>query len=72
MHTPDRNINPPSFYEKETLTCESCGNETSEIYPCERCGALMGSCCQAAYTQFSQIDFNCCKSCAETKDDYDD
>jgi formylmethanofuran dehydrogenase subunit E len=33
MYTPDREINPPSFYEKENplmVTCENCGQEIKE------------------------------------------
>jgi hypothetical protein len=45
--------------------CERCGSVADEVYHCEMCDQLIGSCCQAGFNQFTQIDFNCCKSCAE-------
>lgn len=49
--------------------CERCEDYTSETYECERCSMMIGSCCQAQYNQFSQIDYNCCKGCAEINND---
>jgi len=53
------------------LECDRCNSIVSEKFECERCGIEIGDCCQAAYTQFSQIDYNCCKSC-DSNTDYDD
>jgi len=52
------------------LVCERCEGDVSETFSCERCEIVIGECCQAAYTQFSQIDYNCCKSC-DSRTDYD-
>jgi len=40
--------------------------ETEETFECERCGGSMTADDQAAYNQFSQIDFSCCQSCADS------
>lgn len=44
--------------------CERCENVKDEIFACERCEVLICHDCQASYDQFSQIDYNCCTSCA--------
>lgn len=49
--------------------CEVCAETVEEVYHCERCDRLICSKCQAEFNQFSQIDFNCCKSCAEQNPD---
>lgn len=46
--------------------CEVCGKESDDLYECEKCLKMICHDCQAAYNQFTQIDFNCCKLCAET------
>ncbi len=52
--------------EHEPEKCYLCGNQSDyELYPCERCDEMFCSSCQAEYNQFSQIDYNCCKKCAE-------
>src|SRR5690554_1228495 len=45
-------------------TCTKCDNISVEVYNCERCDELICNDCQATYNQFSQIDYNCCKDCA--------
>lgn len=45
--------------------CDKCGVYSDEVYECERCGEMICGGCQAEYNQFTQIDFNCCKSCAK-------
>ncbi len=48
--------------------CERCEKLVDEIFPCERCGLRICEKCQATYNQFTQIDYTCCKSCAERND----
>lgn len=45
--------------------CERCEKTCNEVFECEICGQMICDKCQAVYNQFSQIDFNCCKTCAE-------
>lgn len=57
--------------KKEKITtkpvvCERCEKECNEVFECERCGLMICDKCQAVYNQFTQIDYNCCKSCAES------
>jgi hypothetical protein len=50
--------------EEIIIICEKCEKEAQEVWVCERCNDLICEDCQANYDQFSQIDFNCCKTCA--------
>jgi len=53
--------------------CQICSKKTDEIRICERCEIDFCEDCHAEYNQFSQIDYDCCKECAETaKWRYDD
>ena len=47
------------------LKCQCCGTKVSEFLECTRCDCDYCENCQAPYNQFSQIDFNLCKSCYE-------
>lgn len=51
--------------EKPKVICEKCEKEVRDVYECERCGSMFCDNCGAVYDQFTQIDFNCCKSCAK-------
>lgn len=55
--------------EEDESVCESCGKPDTDLHQCEGCDQLIGYCCQATYDQFTQIDYNCCKSCAENGGD---
>lgn len=60
-------------YACQVADCR-CGKPdkgTEETFSCEKCGSLMTSDDQADYNQFTQIDFNCCKSCADSGGDED-
>lgn len=48
--------------------CESCFKPVDDLRECERCETMIGDCCQAEYNQFTQIDYNCCKSCGINND----
>lgn len=53
--------------------CERCENTVKEVFMCERCESLICDNCAAVYNQFTQIDYNCCKTCASIlPDDYKD
>lgn len=56
--------------ETTKIYCERCNNECDEVFECERCGTMICGDCQAIYNQFTQINFNCCETCAE-KNIYD-
>jgi len=53
--------------------CEVCENNVKEVYLCERCERSYCDKCSVPFTATNNIDFNCCKSCAESfkYDDYD-
>lgn len=55
--------------EKETKVCERCEKDAKELFECEICNMMICENCQAVYDVFTQIDFNCCKSCASRNDD---
>lgn len=44
--------------------CERCENDVKEVFECEICEQMICDDCQAEFNQFTQIDCNCCKSCA--------
>ena len=44
------------------MPCHICDTKTD--FECERCHNYMCEGCQTPYNQFSQIDYNCCTSCA--------
>lgn len=52
----------------EIIVCEKCQKTVSEVFPCERCDTLVCNECTESYNQFTQIDYTCCKSCAEPID----
>lgn len=63
MH--QRMIRKPKAIRKHIKDCERCQKECDEVFECEICETMICADCQAVYNQFSQIDFNCCKSCEE-------
>lgn len=53
--------------------CEQCEKPSDDLRICEKCEIEFCGDCQAVYNQFSQIDYDCCKDCAEnSKLMYDD
>jgi hypothetical protein len=59
--------------KSENLVCSRCNCDTNELFMCEMCQESVCDKCLASYNQFTQIDFNCCKSCENTCDaDYFD
>ena len=53
------------FLSTFVYKCYICNKQAE--YTCERCDEYICNNCQAAYNMFTQIDFNCCKNCAENK-----
>lgn len=51
--------------DNEKLVCERCENDAVELFACEMCDQMICDNCQASYNPFTQIDYNCCKSCAD-------
>ncbi len=51
--------------ENKKAVCERCERDSDELYECEHCGVMFCDGCQTQYNQFTQIDYNCCKSCGE-------
>lgn len=47
--------------EKLEMIC-ACGKHATGV--CRICGEPVCEYCQAKYNQFTQIDYNCCESCA--------
>jgi len=45
--------------------CSVCGAEHKHLVVCQRCENKHCNDCQAVYNQHTQIDFDCCKTCAE-------
>lgn len=60
-----KDIQEAAEYIFRNCTCKVCKEHSTELYTCERCDELFCSNCQTEYNQFSQIDYNCCKTCAE-------
>jgi len=55
------------FYDKENgKVCERCEKSVSELYMCEKCELNICDDCFASYNQFTQIDFDCCRRCANS------
>lgn len=52
---------------KDNSVCEKCNQKAGELYMCEICEEMYCYNCRASYNQFSQIDFNCCDSCAKSR-----
>lgn len=50
--------------ETKKVYCERCEKDCKEVFMCEKCETMICDKCQAEYNQFTQIDYNCCKSCA--------
>lgn len=48
--------------------CERCEKDVDEVFMCELCETMICDKCSSTYNQFTQIDFNCCKSCANNRD----
>ena len=48
--------------------CCVCGKEVSGELECKLCEEPYCEDCGATYNQFTQIDYNCCKTCAERND----
>lgn len=55
-----------SFWESEIEACHICGKPTTKYYECVICSGFYCDDCAARYNQFTQIDYNCCSSCAES------
>lgn len=49
----------------EKQICERCEKDVDEVFACEHCDQMICENCQADYNQFTQIDYNCCKTCAK-------
>ena len=50
--------------KEEMKVCERCEKDCKEVFLCERCEMMICHNCSASYNQFTQIDYNCCKTCA--------
>jgi hypothetical protein len=50
-----------SFWESGYEVCHICGKPADLI--CAKCGEWFCSHCQTPYNQFTQINYDCCKSC---------
>ena len=48
---------------KTTEHCHICEKNKSNVV-CEHCDQVFCDNCSAGFDQFSNIDYNCCKSCA--------
>ncbi len=48
--------------------CERCEKDCHEVFECEICSQMICDDCQATYNQFTQIDYNCCKTCAKNRE----
>ena len=48
----------------EDIRCHICVDQNEEEWLCERCNQVYCESCSAQYTYHSQIDYNCCESCA--------
>ncbi len=53
------------------LFCSRCEKDAIELFECQRCTENVCDKCLAEYNQFTQIDYDCCKSCAKGKYDID-
>ena len=58
-------IKPLSFYH----TCSVCGKKYDDLYSCSRCDELYCDNCHTLYNQFTQIDYNCCRTCGDSIED---
>jgi hypothetical protein len=47
--------------------CSVCGKTTNELFPCSICEELYCDNCHAIYNQFTQIDYNCCRTCGDNR-----
>jgi hypothetical protein len=67
------NLNKITYEPYEDLTffdrCSVCGNKSDELYRCERCDELYCDNCHLVYNQFTQIDYNCCRTCGDSIED---
>jgi len=52
--------------KEEKVICELCEKDVRETYMCEKCERMYCDNCASVYNQFTQIDYNCCKSCAKS------
>jgi len=53
--------------------CEVCENNVKEVYLCELCNRSYCDKCSTPVTATNNIDFNCCKNCANNGNyDYED
>jgi hypothetical protein len=50
--------------------CHYCGCETEIEFICEKCDEFYCEKCSSTFNQFTQIDYNCCQSCANAKNEY--
>jgi hypothetical protein len=54
-----------SFWDYPIEVCHICGQPAE--YECKICGEFHCEKCQAKYDQFTQIDFDCCSQCADSR-----
>jgi hypothetical protein len=52
-------------HDFEPKVCEVCEKNVKELTHCERCDTKLCFDCCAPYNQFTQIDYDCCKTCAK-------
>lgn len=66
-----QNVHYDIKWAKDKIICERCGKSVLETFPCERCDVNICSNCLASFNQFTQIDYNRCKSCIDNGRDED-
>lgn len=54
-----------SFWEYDLNICHICGQPAE--FECKVCGEFHCDKCQASYNQFTQIDYDCCSDCADSR-----
>jgi SAM-dependent methyltransferase len=54
---------------KSMVLCEQCQKKVTEVYECEKCKEMYCDKCAAEYNQFTQIDYNCCKTCGQRNEE---
>lgn len=69
IHLPAYNKNHAKVLYKNIVAkamriCSACGAENKDLVTCVRCEHRHCNDCQAPYNQHTQIDFDCCKTCA--------
>lgn len=65
----DMVIASKEFYNKlNGRICERCENTVNELFMCEKCELNICDKCLTSYNQFTQIDYDCCRSCANSSE----